>query len=128
MRVIDTISYIIEANVTEDQFPANASSRILQDVEEQIARTLRETGQFKAVTPNLAAEGVAINNTQFHDGIGFIINRMNERLSDTVINNQTDSQDQSYIHLPQIALFGNESGKLLKSTIVWYLYKSYCLL
>ena len=118
MRIIDIISKIIDANVTKDQFPANASSRILQDVEEQIERTLRETGKFKAVTSNLAAEGVTIDNAQSNDGIGFTINRMNEKLSDTVINVQTEGQDQSYIHLPKDALFINESSKFFESIAI----------
>ena len=121
MAVIDTISYVIDVNVTKDQFPANASSRILQNVEEQIARTLRKTGQFKAVTSNLAAEGVTIDNAQSNDGIGFTINRINEKLSDTVINVQTEDQnarqDQSSILLPNDALFGIENGKILISIL-----------
>ena len=116
MRVIDTLSYVVDANVTEDQFPANASSKILQDVEEQIARTLRKTGKFKAATPNLAAEGLSTNNTQLHDDIGFTITRKEERLSDTEISDQNEGQnvrqDQSSILLPHDALFGNDSGKL----------------
>lgn len=82
----------------------------MQNVESQIARTLKKTGQFKAVTPNLAAEGASVKDSEYQTGIVFAINRVNGSLSDTVTGNATTLGGKNSILLPNDALFG-DNGK-----------------
>ena len=86
---------------------------ILKGIGEQIVRTLEENRSFKSIQPNIAVEGVTLNDTRA--GVGFRISRTGSDISDTGItygtNGTTDGQDiGSSIRLPKDAL-GNGNGE-----------------
>ena len=85
----------------------------MKAIDEQISRTLEENGYIQSIQPNIAVEGLTVNETVH--GVGFKISRTGSGISNTSITdgpNGTDSGEGSgsSIRLPKDAL-GNRNGE-----------------
>ncbi|XP_072030645.1 adhesion G-protein coupled receptor G7-like [Amphiura filiformis] len=106
--VIKTIDSILSANIPSgDQDSANASSEILKSVEKQVSYTIEKHGQFSSFKPNIAVEGVTINETR---GIGFGISQTDAASFDPDAE-ENEQIDGSSIQLPKdVFENGNSNG------------------
>ena len=116
--VVEVVDHILNTNVSveESDNSANASSMILQSFEQQIAQTLEEHGNFKAVQPNVVVEAITLNQTQARDGISFSVNHKMGFQKSTNSSSFDDSGEggsynqTSSILLPNAVLFNRKTA------------------